>query len=236
DVAEVRRLSPAWARGMSAALLLILAVVTRHQLTYWQSNLALWSHAAGTTRGNYIAEDNLGAELLKRREPEQAMAHFRRALAIDPHNGLAHLGMAGYEQQNHHWAEAIEDYKRGIGEVSEPGAMARAYNNLGYVYLYSGDLTNARDSFQRAVELAPDLERSWQGLGAAAQGLGDLASAVQFYQRANEIRPSSLGYVLLARALDRSGRTQEAETALQTARHLPGFGVAQGEANGLVGP
>ena len=235
DVAEARHVSPAWAKGLSVALLVVLAAVTRHQLTYWQNDVSLWSHAADVTTGNYIADDNLGAELLKRRDPEQAMVHFRRALAIDPQNGLAHLGIAGYEQQMHRWPEAIADYKQGISEVSEVDALARAYNNLGYVYLYSGDQPHARDSFQRAVDLSPELERSWQGLGAAAQNSGDLASAIQFYNRANEVRPSSLGYVLLARALDRSGRAQEAEAALHTARRLPGFVDAQRQANGLVG-
>ena len=236
EVAARRRLSPAWAKGISVALLLILAAATRHQLTYWQNDVALWSHAAEITTGNYVAEDNLGVALMHGPDMEQAIVHFRRALAIDPHNGLGHLALAGYAQQKHRWPEAIAAYKQGISEVSEVGTLARAYNNLGYVYLYAGDQADARDSFQRAVRLSPDLERSWQGLGASAQNSGDLASAVQFYKRANETRPSSLGYVLLARALDRSGRAQEAEVAIQTARRLPGFVDAQREANGLVGP
>ncbi len=235
DLAAARQVSPAWAKAMSVALLLVLAAVTRHQLTYWRDNVSLWSHAAEATTGNYVAEDNLGVALFEGHDLEPAMMHFRRALEIDPHNGLGHLGIAGYEQQNHHWPQAIAAYKLGISEVTEVAILARAYNNLGYVYLYVGDQANARDSFQRAVQLSPDLERSWQGLGAAAQNSGDLAAAVQFYERADEIRPSSLGYVLLARALDRSGRDQEAAMASQTARHLPGFADAQREANGLVG-
>jgi protein O-mannosyl-transferase len=235
DFADARGVSPQVVTGATVALLLVLALVTHHQLGYWQDSISLWSHAAQSTKGNYVAEDNMGVALFELREPEQAMEHFRRALEIDPHNGLGHLGIAGYEQQTHHWPQAIADYQLGISEVSEIEIIARAYNNLGYVYLYSGDPANARDSFQHAVQLSPDLERSWQGLGAAAQNAGDIASAIQFYQRANEARPSSLGYVLLARALERSSRTEEAAAALQTARRLPGFAAAQAQANGLVG-
>jgi len=236
DVAEARRVSAAWARAMSVALLLILAAVTRHQLRYWQDNVSLWSHAAETTTGNYIAEDSLGELLLRGGDVEQAMLHFRRALAIDPHDGVGHLALAGYAQHMHRWPEAIAAYKQAISEINEVGTVATAYSNLGYAYLHLGDQADARDSFQRAVQLSPDMDKAWQGLGVSAQNSGDLASAIRSYNRANEIRPSSFGYALLARALERSGRSQEGAAALQTARRLPGFASAQHEADGLVGP
>ncbi|MGA2905807.1 MAG: tetratricopeptide repeat protein [Candidatus Korobacteraceae bacterium] len=235
DLAEARHLSPAWVTGLSAGLLLILAVVTRHQLAYWSDEVRLWSHAIQTTSDNYVAEDNLGTSLLDRHDMDKAIVHFRRATAIEPHNGLSELNTGVYEERKHHWPEAIAAYKQGIGEIEEGDILAHAYSNLGYVYNYAGDETNARDSFQQALQLSPDTEQAWIGLGMLAQKSGDLAKAIQLYSHANQIRASALGYLLLARALHRSGRSEEAEAALQKARNMPGFPETQGAADGLVG-
>jgi tetratricopeptide (TPR) repeat protein len=106
---------------------------------------------------------------------------------------------------------------------------------LGYVYNYAGDEGSARDSFQQALRLAPDTEQALIGLGVLAQKSGDFANAIQLYTHANQIRPTALGYLLLARALHRSGRSEDAEAALQMARRMPGFPETQQVADRLVG-
>ena len=164
-----------------------------------------------------------------------AIVHFRRATEIEPHNGLSELNTGVWEERNHHWPEAIAAFKAGIAETEEVDILARAYSNLGYVYNYAGDAGDARDSFQQALRLAPDTEQALIGLGVLAQESGDLAHAIEMYGQANQIRPTPLGYLLLARALHRSGRSEDAEAALQRARNMPGFPETQRTADGLVG-
>jgi tetratricopeptide (TPR) repeat protein len=235
DLAEARHLSPAWVTGFSVALLLVLAGGTRHQLAYWSDEASLWTHAIETTSDNYVAEDNLGTTLLQRQDMDQAIPHFRRAAAIEPHDGISRLNIGVCEERNHRWPEAIAAYKASIAEIEEPAVLARAYSNLGYVYNYAGDAANARDSFQRALQLAPDTEQALIGLGVLALKSGDLANAIQMFTQANQVRPTPLGYLLLARALHRSGRSVDAEAALQMARRMPGFPQTQQIADGLVG-
>jgi tetratricopeptide (TPR) repeat protein len=235
ELAEARHLSVAWVTGFSATLLLVLAIVTRHQLEYWSDEATLWTHAIQTTTDNYVAEDNLGTTLLARHDMDQAIVHFRRATEIEPHNGLSQLNIGVWEERNHHWPEAIAAYKAGIPDIEEVDVRARAYSNLGYAYNYAGDEANARDSFQQALRLAPDTEQALIGLGVLAQKSGDLTNAIQTYSHANQIRPTALGYLLLARALHRSGRSEDAEAALQRARSMPGFPETQHVADGLVG-
>jgi tetratricopeptide (TPR) repeat protein len=235
ELADARRFSRAWVTGASAALLLVLAGVTRHQLAYWSDEASLWTHTIQTTTDNYVAEDNLGTTLLERHDMDEAIVHFRRATAIEPHNGLSQLNVGVWEERNHHWPEAIAAYKSGIAEIEETDVLARAYSNLGYVYNYAGDEASARDSFQQALKLAPDTEQALIGLGVLAQKSGDFAGAIQMYSHANQIRPAALGYLLLARALHRSGRSEDAEAALQRARSMPGFPETQRMADGLVG-
>ena len=235
ELAEARHLAPAWVAGFSAALLLVLAIATRHQLAYWSDEASLWTHTIETTTGNYVAEDNLGTTLMERHDMDHAIVHFRRATEIEPHNGLSELNTGVWEERNHHWPEAIAAFKAGIAETEEVDILARAYSNLGYVYNYAGDADDARDSFQQALRLAPDTEQALIGLGVLAQKSGDLAHAIEIYGQANQIRPTALGYLLLARALHRSGRSEDAEAALQRARNMSGFPETQRTADGLVG-
>ena len=235
ELADACHLPQAWVTGFSAALLLVLAIVTRHQLTYWSDEANLWTHAIQTTTDNYVAEDNLGTTLMERHDMDQAIVHFRRATLIEPHNGLSELNIGVWEERNHHWPEAIAAYKAGIAEIEETDVLARAYSNLGYVYNYAGDEADARDSFQQALRLAPDTEQALIGLGVLAQKSEDFANAIQLYTHANQIRPTALGCLLLARALHRSGRSEDAEAALQMARSMPGFPETQHVADRLVG-
>jgi tetratricopeptide (TPR) repeat protein len=236
DLAAARRVSEAWLTSISAVVLLILAGVTRHQLAYWSDEVSLWTHTIQTTSDNFVAEDNLGTTLLDRHDMDQAIVHFRRSAAIEPHDGLSELNIGVYEERSHHWPEAIAAYKQGISETEEADIRARGYSNLGYVYVYSGDDASARGAFEQALQLAPDTEQAWIGLGVLAQRSGDLTAAMQQYSHANQIRPSGLGYLLLARVLHKSGRDQEAEAMLQTARSAAGnFPATQHTADELVG-
>ncbi len=174
DLAEARHVSPAWMTGAGVILLLLLAALTRHQLAYWGDEATLWSHAIQTSSDNYIAEDNLGTTLLDRQELEQAIVHFRRAAAIEPHDGLSQLNIGVYEERNHHWPEAIAAYKEGIAQTEEADILARAYSNLGYVYQYAGDEASARDSFERAIQTGSRHGTSVDRIRRAGAKVGEL--------------------------------------------------------------
>ena len=62
--------------------------------------------------------------------------------------------------------------------------------------------------------------RAWLGLGVLAQKSGDLSLAIKDYDRSNEAKPSDITYLLLARALEQSGRKDEAKAATQRANLL----------------
>ncbi len=188
------------------------------------------------TGPNYSAQDNLGTALMARHDMDGAVEHFRIAAALEPDDPLAELNIGFYQQGMQQWKQAIASYRSAIAKTENIDVMAKAYSNLGYAYCYLGDLQNARQTWQRAVELAPDTSQAWLGLGIVAQRTGDLNGAIQNYLHANQVQRSGLGYLLLARALHDSGHSQEAEQALQIARSAPGrFADTQQIADALVG-
>jgi tetratricopeptide (TPR) repeat protein len=108
---------------------------------------------------------------------------------------------------------------------------------MGYIYRQMGNLAQARESFQAAVNLRPRNIRALLGLGLVAQQLGDAELAVRSYSEAVAIQPSDVFYVLLSRALQQSGRARESQAAIEQGRRVSqDFAAAQRIASSLSAP
>ena len=99
-------------------------------------------------------------------------------------------------------------------------SRAQAFSNMGFAYRDLKDYTQARESFQEAVDINPYDARSWLGIGVIAHKSGDLNTAIQAYTNALKSAPFDWGYLLLARALAQDGRQEEAQAATQRAKAL----------------
>ena len=238
--ARQRHISSANLAVVSAVALVALAVMTHRQLAYWDDNVTLWSHAVAVTNNNYMAEDHLGGALLADGQLEVAMPHFYRAVSINPDDPDSNLNIGGYEQQQRNFPQAIAQYKKVISATEDSAVVdavvrAKAFNNMGYSYRELGDLPHARESFEAAVALNPQYPKAWIGLGLVDQKSGNLGAAIQAYSKAMKLQPSDWGYLLLARALERSGDNNAAQSAIQQAKSLTGnFENAQRGADRLL--
>ncbi len=225
DWADHQHIPRAWQVGTALAILLALAVVARRQLDQWRDNNLLWwqvialeTQALQTNPNNWVAHDVLAHVLLKMGQVDEAMPHFRAAVAINPLDPDSNVNVGAYEQRQNNLTVAIEQYKKVIAITQatprqDAQNRAQAFSNLGFAYRDLGDYAQARESFEQAVAINPDDARSWLGIGLMAQKAGDLSAAVQAYNKTLKIAPLDWGYLLLARALDQQGRATEAEAA-----------------------
>ncbi len=237
DWFQRRRLQTVWLAVSGVAVLLALAMVAHRQIGYWSDHVALWTHTLQVTTGNWQAENNLGMALLRRGRMEEAIPHFRAAAAIDPSDPVSNMNIGIYEHSHGNVPMAIEYYKKTLSLARNPKLKAQAYNNLAYAYKDLGDYADAQQNLQAAVSVNPEFVGAWISLGLVAQKSGDLSLAAQAYTHAMKIEPSDFGYVLLARALEQSGRESEAQAAIQHARALSeDFPAAQRKANRLLTP
>jgi hypothetical protein len=225
DWAEQRKVSRAWLAVPACALLLALAIVTHRQIGYWHDDVALWTHTAQVTRGNYIAEDNLAGALMKAKRPDDAHAHFLRAAEINPTYPHTLMALAVHNQREGKPREAIALYKQAIAGIQHDtyqnhAMLQAAFTNMGHAYLDLGELAQARDSLQATLALSSDNSAAWLDLGLVSQQMGDRPSAIHAYFQAVKIRPNDVGYLLLAQALQQSGHQVEAKWAQQKAKDL----------------
>jgi tetratricopeptide (TPR) repeat protein len=219
EFARNRQASAKWlATAVSAVLLTVLALASHRQLGYWSSNLALWSHTAALTNNNFVAEDGIGNALLDQGDLEHAMPHFRVAAEIHPTDPISNSNLAFYKMQHGDRSGAIAQYKKVIEVTHDDRSKANAFVNMGVMEDQLQNFNAARDDFQAAINLRPHNIRAWVGLGVATQKSGDYDAAVRAYSNAVSIQPCDLTYLLLAGALQQSGRREAATAATQTAK------------------
>ncbi len=131
--------SSAWLAVACFAMLLALTAVAHQQLWYWRDSLALWEHAAATTPNNWMAEDMLGGVTLELGKPDQALAHYYRALALKQDDPISNINIGNWNLYSGKPREAIEYYQRVLRSPRSPEVLRtkategleRAYRELG---------------------------------------------------------------------------------------------------------
>jgi len=210
-------------------------VVTTVQVSYWHDTTSLWSHALAVTNNNFVAHDNLGAELIKYGKVPEARDQFLAAIAINPRDAFSQINVGVCEKKLGNTNGAIEHYNAALRLAKDPMLRATALSNLGSLYRMNGDYSAAREHYIAALALKPESATAIFGLGLVAQRAGNFSEAAGYYAKAVGSEPSDVGYLLLAQALEKSGRTQEATKATQLAQQLsPNLGSAQQAVHDLL--
>jgi Flp pilus assembly protein TadD len=169
----------------SIALVLTLSLVTRREIGHWRDSATLWQRAIAVTSDNYVAHANLGVELRRRGDADDAERHYRQALRIRPDWSTAHNGLGVLLAARGDADGAIAAYEAAIAARPE---YAVAHRNLAGQLAHRGRSDDAIRHYHRAVELRPGdgvahlllgLELARRGDGPAARGHLETAAELQ---------------------------------------------------------
>ena len=236
DSAKKYRVSATWLAVSALAALLMLGGLTYRQLGFWHDSASIWKHTLALTENNSVAHDMLGFYLSDEGHPEEALAHFRAAIAIFPSDLNANLGLGAYEHARGNLRAAIDHYQIVARHAAQPILRADAYANMGSVYRQLGDLAMAKRCFETSISLAPDQPMPIVGLGLIAQTSGNFDEAIHQYSRAMAIQPTDVGYLLMATALEQQGHASEAAAIKErVSRFSPDLAAAQSQVQSLLG-
>jgi protein O-mannosyl-transferase len=171
------------------ALLSVLATLSWQQSLMYRDVEKLYRTTIARNPDCWLARVNLGIDLSKRGQVEEAVAQFRQALKIDPKLPEAHvnLGIAlskrgQVEEAAYHYRKAIE---LGIDEAYAP------YYDLGVILAAQGDDAAAIVYFRKALRTKPDFADAHNDLGLLLAKRGMIEEAATHYQKALEINPNS---------------------------------------------
>jgi Flp pilus assembly protein TadD len=218
DLARARpRLRGVLAAGGAVAVL-SLAVATRAQAAFWSSDIALFERAVHATSGNALAHNNLGLAFFRDGRTQEAIAHYREALRIEPTDSFARRNLAYALLEEGRFAEALEQYTKLLdllpGDPETRFHMARALQRLGRP-------AEAVARYTEALRLKPDFEQARNNLANLLAAEGRLDEAVVQYRAALAHAPDNPNVRYnLARALLRRGELHEAGALLEEALRL----------------
>lgn len=160
----------------------------------------------------------LGSALEMQQKESEALEAYRAALAADPSNPDRTLDYTRLLMDMDRYDQAIEVVQTGLGATSSTAPLQL---RLGAVEMVKGNYTAARNAFQAALDIDPQLDTAYVGLAQTyARQSNDLA-AIHILEAARQKLPDHylLEYYfgLLA---NRLGRGQEAILALERAAQL----------------
>ena len=165
---------------------------------------------------------NLGGALRAQGKLDEAIASYRRALALKPDHADGHYALGNALQDHGRLDEAITSYQQALALA--PG-FAEAHGNLGNAFRRQGKLEEAIASYRHVLALRPNFAEMHGNLGHALQDQGKLDEAVASFRQALALKPGFAGlHSDLGVALRDQGKLDEAVAAYQRALALdPGF-------------
>jgi protein O-mannosyl-transferase len=133
-----------------ACVVFILTLLAFQQATIWKNGARLWSRSISINEANYIAQNNLGALLLKNGHHDKAIPHFKKAIAYNPEYADSHsnLGLALAELGQ---AELAMEYDRKALALNPK--LADAHSNLGNELAKINEREEAIEQYKLALEI-----------------------------------------------------------------------------------
>jgi tetratricopeptide (TPR) repeat protein len=165
-----------------------------------------------------VAHYNLGTALYAKGQVDEAMQHYRRAIALDPKYAAAHNNLGLALKAKGQLDEAIAAFRRAI--ALDP-KLAVAHNNLGTALYAKGQVDEAIAAFRQAIKLDPKYANAHNNLGNALYDKGQVDEAIQAFRQAIKLDPKhALAHGALGQALLKQARFVEAHAAMRRCLEL----------------
>ncbi len=220
ELFERFQFSPVIRVSIVSAVLVALASVTWLQISYWRNSITLFSHAIHVTKGNGVAEDNLGTALMQMGRPDLARPHFELAAEYMPDLPTPHYNLGVLDQQQGKLQRAKAEYELALRYSSDATEIAQSRSNLGFLLLDGNDLQAAVQQFSAALALVPGKPNSLLGRGMAEYRLHQLDAAIADLSLAAKTAAIPLADYWLGRSLEDKGETDAAAKAYSIAYQL----------------
>lgn len=171
----------------AAVLVCAAAAQARHQNGYWENAITLWQHTLDSTSGNYVAYNILGYALADQGKVDEAIAHYREAIRLQPGFAEAHNNLAVALARQNRLDEAIPEFQAAVRLAP---AAALTHYDLGFALASQKRLDEAITEYSEAIRQDPGYVEALTKRGDAYQLQNHLKEAIADYNAALSIQPN----------------------------------------------
>ena len=171
------------------AISLVFSTWTYERNTVWSNDVGLWSDTVKKSPQKVRPHNNLGNALKRQGKFEEAIAHFKKALQINPGYAKAHNNLGTALASQGKTEEAIKHF--GIALYINP-EYAAAHSNIGVALAGQDEFEKAIVHFRAALRLKPDYAKVHSNLGAALVRQGKLHEALEHFYTALKLKPDDV--------------------------------------------
>jgi tetratricopeptide (TPR) repeat protein len=204
--------------ALGTALLAALGFLTWQQCKMYLDSDTLWWTTIAKNPKSWMAYNNIAISLLQKGKTDEAIAHYNKALELDPNYGEGHYNLANALLRLGRTDEAVAHYEKAL-EIYPNNIPARY--NLASVFVQSGRVEEGIAHYRKALELNPRNAAAHNNLGATLLRLGRVAEAATHYRQALALDPNNAqANYNLANTLVQEGRLDEAIKHYQRALQI----------------
>jgi len=210
--------------ALTVMILISLSGLTLLRAEVWQTPFLLWQDALKKSPNGYRPHNNLGKAYYEMKDPETAVEHFRKSIALEPLHPEPHYNLASVLLDFGRSKEAVQEYRLAIR--SYPNYF-QAHLGLGSALMHKGLADEAIGSFKKAIQshkLETDnheYPEAHLNIGEALARQGRYPDAIREWQIAVQQQPSLVAaHYNLGTAWLITGELKSAEQAFLTCLKL----------------
>ncbi len=172
---------------VATLVLTTLATLSWRQTYVWRNSASLWARVLQVEPDSPVARNNAGNLLMRDGRVNEAIVHYRAAVAVKPAYAEAHDNLGVALAATGRFADAIAAYQRAL-EI-QPSFDA-PQNNWGAALAQQGQLAEAIERFRLAISTNPANADAHVNWGNTAVRLGRTDEAVAHFEDALRYRPN----------------------------------------------
>ena len=165
-------------------------------------------------KNSAAAREGLGQAHFQKKQYDQALVEFKKALEIDATRWRSHNFIGIMYNHNNDSLQAVEEFKAALAIKPDSGII---YNNLGMAYSLAGGYEEAVAAYHKAYELGAPREKTLNNLAMALAKMGRIVRAEDVFKEVgDEARAyNNIGCVYLAQG-DQEMAAKSFESALRS--------------------
>jgi Tfp pilus assembly protein PilF len=176
----------AGAASVAVVVIILLGMVSYRQAAVWENGISLFEHALGHTEGNFVAHNNLGAELYRQERYEEALFHFHEAVRINPNYFFAYNNIGIDSLKHEHLEEAEKWFAKALAVNPR---FADGQKQMAATKFKLRKVKEALDHYSLAVEIDPLDKTVHNDFGCVLMSIGQTDRAVHFFRNALRLDP-----------------------------------------------